>query len=275
MLDLKETLYEMAALGALKPVDPDAVTFANSFLFDAINIGEEMLVCGAEINVVEKTIHDICRAYGAKRVDVYATAYQITVTIYEASFGCLTQTRRIPETTLNFTKLEEFDRLARRVVDKTPTTIAIEREIGRINALPTPSFTRMLALYGIVSAAWTVFFGGDASDGLVAAVLGIVLRFLEVGLRELEVNKRLSYLALSLTGGFLAVAAVRVGAGHSFDAISIGNIMLFIPGIALTNSIRDMFNGDLISGLFRFVDSLLQAVFIALGFAIALVVCPP
>ncbi len=134
MLDLKETLYEMAALGALKPVDPDAVTFANSFLFDAINIGEEMLVCGAEINVVEKTIHDICRAYGAKRVDVYATAYQITVTIYEASFGCLTQTRRIPETTLNFTKLEEFDRLARRVVDKTPTTIAIE--LGE-----TPFFT--------------------------------------------------------------------------------------------------------------------------------------
>jgi uncharacterized membrane protein YjjP (DUF1212 family) len=43
--------------------------------------------------------------------------------------------------------------------------------------------------------------------------------------------------------------------------------MLLIPGIALTNSIRDMFIGDIATGLLRFFDSLLIAAAIAGGFA--------
>lgn len=45
--------------------------------------------------------------------------------------------------------------------------------------------------------------------------------------------------------------------------------MLLIPGIALTNSIRDMFCGDTITGLIRFMESVLLALVIALGFTFA------
>ena len=51
--------------------------------------------------------------------------------------------------------------------------------------------------------------------------------------------------------------------------ISIGNIMLLIPGVALTNSLRDMFSGNTISGLMRFIESILLALTIAFGFALA------
>ena len=52
--------------------------------------------------------------------------------------------------------------------------------------------------------------------------------------------------------------------------ISIGNIMLLIPGLALTNSLRDMFSGNTISGLMRFIEAILLALTIALGFAMVL-----
>ena len=42
--------------------------------------------------------------------------------------------------------------------------------------------------------------------------------------------------------------------------------MLLIPGLALTNAIRDMMNGDTVSGLLRLCDSLLRALAIAAGF---------
>ena len=45
--------------------------------------------------------------------------------------------------------------------------------------------------------------------------------------------------------------------------------MLFIPGIAFTNSLRDLFSGDTITGLIRFFESLLLAILLALGFALA------
>ena len=65
---------------------------------------------------------------------------------------------------------------------------------------------------------------------------------------------------------------MRAGIGVQPDKIMIGNIMLVIPGIQLTNSLRDMINGDMISGLLNMSEALLKAVSVAMGFAIILLV---
>ena len=62
---------------------------------------------------------------------------------------------------------------------------------------------------------------------------------------------------------------VKVGFGAHYDAISLGNIMLLIPGIAMTNSIHDMFVGDMISGVSRFFQSLVIAFIVTFGFTLA------
>ncbi len=41
--------------------------------------------------------------------------------------------------------------------------------------------------------------------------------------------------------------------------------MLLIPGIAFTNSLRDMFSGDTITGLIRCMEALLLALVVGLG----------
>lgn len=46
----------------------------------------------------------------------------------------------------------------------------------------------------------------------------------------------------------------------------IGDIMLLIPGIAITNSIRDMLMGDTIAGIMRLIESILWAGALASGF---------
>lgn len=50
----------------------------------------------------------------------------------------------------------------------------------------------------------------------------------------------------------------------------IGNIMLVIPGIQLTTSLRDMINGDTISGLLNLSEAVLKAISVALGFSLVL-----
>jgi uncharacterized membrane protein YjjP (DUF1212 family) len=56
------------------------------------------------------------------------------------------------------------------------------------------------------------------------------------------------------------------------DKIMIGNIMLLIPGLMLTNAIKDMMNGDTMAGFLRFCEALLTALAIALGFWCAMIV---
>ena len=50
----------------------------------------------------------------------------------------------------------------------------------------------------------------------------------------------------------------------------IGDIMLLIPGIPMTNSIRDVLVGDTISGTLRLTESLVRAAAIAAGFMLAI-----
>ena len=49
------------------------------------------------------------------------------------------------------------------------------------------------------------------------------------------------------------------------DKIVIGDIMPLVPGIALTTSIRDFFNGDYLSGTIHMIDAVLTAFSIAVG----------
>lgn len=81
----------------------------------------------------------------------------------------------------------------------------------------------------------------------------------------------LFYLVCSIVTGFLGCVLVRVGIGVHLDKILIGCIMLTIPGIPITYAMRDMLLGESITGLFRFVESLLIAASIAGGFLLATV----
>ena len=98
----------------------------------------------------------------------------------------------------------------------------------------------------------------------------MVLKGLDRSIRSTQANSLLSALICSCLGGILAVLAVRIGLGQSVDMISIGNIMLLIPGIALVNSLRDMFSGNTISGMLRFLEAILLALVIAFGFAMVI-----
>lgn len=61
----------------------------------------------------------------------------------------------------------------------------------------------------------------------------------------------------------------KIGLYSNVDKVMIGSIMLLIPGIALTNALRDLFAGDTISGILRLLEALIQAGAIACGFALA------
>ena len=56
------------------------------------------------------------------------------------------------------------------------------------------------------------------------------------------------------------------------DMILIGDIMLLIPGLAMTNAIRNLLVGDTISGAVRLAESLIWAAALAGGFMVALTI---
>ena len=102
---------------------------------------------------------------------------------------------------------------------------------------------------------------------IASALIGIVLKLLESFLKRSSLNSLITVFLCCGVGGILANLAVYIGLGHRADLISIGNIMLLIPGIAFTNSLRDLFSGD--TGLIRCMESVLLAFVVGLGFTAA------
>jgi uncharacterized membrane protein YjjP (DUF1212 family) len=75
-------------------------------------------------------------------------------------------------------------------------------------------------------------------------------------------------LMLGLSAGVFSVVLPSL----HMDKILIGDIMLLIPGLQMTNSIRNMLVGDTISGIVRLTESLMWAVAIACGIMVSLAV---
>ena len=63
-----------------------------------------------------------------------------------------------------------------------------------------------------------------------------------------------------------------IGAGAHLNFMIIGSIMPLIPGVAFINGIRDMADGDYLSGSVRLLDALLVFFCISMGVALMLMV---
>ena len=91
---------------------------ASRILHEALNIGEQMLICGGEVSRVEDTISRICRAYGMKKVDVFSITSCIIVTIETEEGELVTQTRRVGGYETNLNRLAELNALSREICAK-------------------------------------------------------------------------------------------------------------------------------------------------------------
>lgn len=242
---------------------------AEKYLYCAMSIGEQLLVCGAEVGRVEDTIKRICMAYGAVRVDVFSITSSIVTTVYGKEFISCTQTRRVTGMENDLNKLDELNKLSREICINKPLAEEIEKKLEKIKNGPNYPYRCQMLIYALVSGSFSVFFGGSLGDMAASAIIGIILKILGAFIKKSSVNSLVTALICSTAGGFLANIAVHMGIGSHVDLISIGNIMLFIPGLAFTNSLRDMFSGDTITGLIRFMESVLLAIIIALGFTIS------
>ena len=107
---------------------------------------------------------------------------------------------------------------------------------------------------GVGSAGFCYLFGGTALDSFVAFFIGLVLQiFLIASDRHLESK----FITNILGSGIVTFLSLIV--------LSAGIPILLVPGIALTTSIRDFFNGDYLSGAIHMIDAILTAFSIAVG----------
>ena len=234
-----------------------------------MDMGELLLTSGAEVVRVEDTIRRLATAYGFMRVDVFSITSSIVVTVQDKDGQVFTQTRRISDRNTDLQKVALVNSLSRQVCAAPICVEEFRARLGSIQKTKAYPLSVQCLCYAVISTAFAVFFGGTAMDGLAAALSGILIFVTQLALGKLRINNLLQSVLVSAFTALAVVIMVRFGIGDSPAKITIGNIMLLIPGIALTNSLRDMISGDIMSGMLRFFDAVLMAAAIAAGYILA------
>lgn len=235
----------------------------------ALDIGEQMLLCGAEIGRVEDSMRLICTAYGCTRVDAFTITSSIVVSLITADGKHITQTRRISGGKTDLTKVHKLNDLSRKICMDKPDYEFVEQRISEICSIKSyPLWFEALAS-AMIAGAFTMFFGGNFLDGLAACLLGFLCRYLTHVMEKAAMNQVFVNVVATFILCLLSSGMTRLGIGHDADKMMIGTIMLLIPGISLTNSVRDLISGDIMSGLLRFFNALLVAAAIAAGYIVA------
>ncbi len=235
-----------------------------------LDMGEALLGSGAEIYRAEDTLSRMGYAYGAAAMNVFVIPSSIVITMEMPDGEMLTQTRRVRTANANdFTRLDEINELSR---DYCRSPFPVEELQERLRKITGQKVSRMELLIGfmIAAGAFAVFFGGTAQDGVISALGGLLIWGLQVYFAPICMNDTVYTFLASFLTGLLVSAAGRIFPGLHVDQVMIGDIMLLIPGIMITNAIRDFLLGDTISGALRLSQAVLLAGILVLGVMSAL-----
>ena len=242
----------------------------NKLVQGILDIGEEMLICGAENFRLEDSLYRMCRSYGFKRYDVFAIPSNIQITVETPEGDIITQVRHIETTDIDFDRLDYLNNLSRYVCQNKPDAEQLlakfEEVMGRS---PQKWYTKYFAAV-MGGTGFAVFFGCNFADAAVAAVVSLMIVLVGGWLSKREEILLAYNLILSFFSEVIIIAEVRLGLGSHPERIMIGIVMLLISGLSTTNGIREVLQRDFISGFLNVMNSMLGAAGIAFGTALAM-----
>ncbi|WP_138206304.1 threonine/serine ThrE exporter family protein [Haloimpatiens lingqiaonensis] len=237
---------------------------ANELIKVAAEAGKIILENGGETYRVEETIFRICSAYGEKSAESFVTPTGIVISISTNNKN-LSVVKRIKNRTVNLEKIQRVNDLSRKVCCNWMPLDEFKYELKKINNTPRYSGKTSIFFASLAASFFTLLFGGNMRDSIAAFLVGALIYKTSNILGKYNVNS----FFVNILGGFMAalIAYIMVlfGIGSNIDKITIGSIMLLVPGLSITNAVRDTIAGDLVSGISRAIEAFLVAIGIAIG----------
>lgn len=239
----------------------------------ALDIGYHMLRSGAEIYRVEESIRYICSAYKLEEVDVFVIPATLILTV-RTKDDTITLMRRLNRQIIHFDKVDKLNTLSRYITENAPDPDKANEELKKIIKMPYHSISMQLCGFALVGFFFTLFFGGSVVDAAFSLLLSVAICLVRHSMSRQQANSFFIQMVCGFVVTFPVQLLVKSGLFFQPDAVIIGALMNLVPGIAITNGIRDFIQGDLYGGMSKLVESLLIATFIAVGAGIPFLLLP-
>lgn len=230
--------------------------------------GRLMIESGAETYRVEDTMTRMAISQGLIGTQSYITPTGIIFSLGKDG------STRIMTIRLRITDLERIalvNQISRKLTSLEMTIEEAYEELQRIASanLMFPMLWQIIAA-SIASGCFLILFEGtwwDVPAAIVAGGFGFIVVTL---IHELTLVKFFAEFLAATVVGFIAFLAVLFNVGEDLNTIIISGVMPLVPGLLITNAVRDLMAGHFVSGVSKGAEALLTAFAIGAGVALVL-----
>lgn len=232
--------------------------------------GEIMLKSGAETNRVEDTMNRIAASFGIPHSQSYVTPTGIIFSLNQMEQAKLI---RVKERSTDLNKVAIVNAISRRINSGELTVEQAIIELKKVaNAHHAYPLWIQIWTASIASGCFLIMFKGVWGDFIPAMVAGGIGYALFIYIHKIVKIRFFSECLAAFIIGIIALITVKMGLGSGMDKIIIGSVMPLVPGLLITNAVRDLMDGHLVSALSKGADAFLTALAIGTGIAIVFLV---
>lgn len=237
----------------------------------ALKAGKVMLENGAEVFRVEDTMKRITRSFGIENSDFFVLTNGLFASCGDKEENNYARVKYIPVKSANLSKVVLINQLSREIAQGKYTTLEeVNSKIDEIQNIGTKPLLLKIIATALSAGCFTILFNGALEDGFASLTSGILLGLF----LHLIAAKHLSKILTNLIGGALVTVICLLfysyGPSSNMNAMIAGAIIPLVPGIPFVNGIRDIGNGDYLSGAVRLLDAIFVFICIAVGVGVVL-----
>ena len=215
----------------------------------AMEAGHILLENGAEIFRVRETMGRICRYFGVEFKDFLVLSNGIFTMGGSTGERLFAQIRYIPMNGTRLDKVVAVNQLSREIEKGSYSLEMVNRQLEEIRQMPGEKFCMQVLATGLESACFCYMFGGGLVDGAAAFLAGSLLYIYMQKAGGPHRSRLVSHIIGGALLTFLCIVCHSLGLGKNLDLTIIGTIIPLVPGVPFTNGIRDIADGDYISGV--------------------------
>lgn len=243
---------------------------AHKVLSIATLAGIIVLENGGEVYRAEDTVTRICESReNISDVDVFATPNALFVS-FNFMGDIITNIKRAKNPSINLDKLEMVNAFSREFVNSDMDLFDAKERLVYIKNKKNQSRLEIVIPGATASAAFSLILAGGIRE-LIAT--GLASFFMLMALEKIKEFK-LTFFINTFLGAFLASCfayiTVLLNISSDLDTIIISSIMTLVPGVSITNAMRDTLSGDFVSGLTRLVEAFVISLAIVMGVGVVL-----
>lgn len=234
-----------------------------------VHLGREMLFAGANLERVNETMERVCKAYGLHEVSIFSLSTTISISAKDAEGETKSRQVSVPGAAIHLDKLRKLNNLARKVCGENPNPTNLQDML--YEAVMVSSYSAWIEMAGFVIAITTLcrIFGGQWQELIVVALATVLAYWINRPLARAKLNRIITNIVNMFITTAIFFFTVWIGFTHEMMAMLTSMSLMFIPGVPLVNSMRNILCGNEMNGILELIKVILETLTICFGVFIA------